>query len=346
LVCAVSVLAAFGAASPSSAIIGGAPAERADYPFFARVGDGKDFCGGSLIAPDRVLTASHCAQLAGIGAEVLIGPDEIRREVARRGSHPVNTRAVARNESDGPAEADLLVLELSSPVEEFAPLPIATPDEGLTAAGTAATVIGFGASKLTRRKPGGFGTFKAAVVAIQDPADCDPLINARWRRWSLCTRDPRLPDPSASRPFASPCFGDSGGPLMVDPGDGLRQVGVVSFGAACGTKRDPEVYANAVKAGAELLSPDFAWAPIPAGRPEISGRAELGRRVRCSVAWEVKPDEVRYTWFAGFGTLREEGPRLRLSDELAGRKLACTALGETDGGYGPTRQSPRVRVRP
>src|SRR4051794_22190174 len=47
-------------AAPAEAVSGGADADPAAYPFIADVGG---ICTGTLVAPDRVLTAAHC--LAG-----------------------------------------------------------------------------------------------------------------------------------------------------------------------------------------------------------------------------------------------------------------------------------------
>jgi hypothetical protein len=43
------------AAAPAGAVIGGSPLAEAQVPWFANLG-----CGGSLVAPDRILTAAHC----------------------------------------------------------------------------------------------------------------------------------------------------------------------------------------------------------------------------------------------------------------------------------------------
>src|SRR5690348_7907896 len=47
----------------SAAIFHGTPAQNA--PWFASLEQGGAFCSGSLIAPDRVLTAAHCVQGTG-----------------------------------------------------------------------------------------------------------------------------------------------------------------------------------------------------------------------------------------------------------------------------------------
>src|SRR3954453_4636872 len=47
----------------TAAIFHGSPAPLAEIPWFAAMyEDGGPVCGGSLLAPDRVLTAAHCVQ--------------------------------------------------------------------------------------------------------------------------------------------------------------------------------------------------------------------------------------------------------------------------------------------
>lgn len=341
---AVAVLAALLAvASPSGAVVGGAPADRSDFPFFATLGGNEPICGGSLVAPDRVLTAAHCGDGFGVGGRVRVGPDEVERRVSLVAKHPVAVREQARARSDAVAPADLMLLELSRPVTTIAPATVALPEEGLTAPGTLATTIGVGAS---RPSGGGGGTFRSGEVEIRNPERCGrELPNRLWRRWSLCTRDPRLPDPDADPPFVSACFGDSGGPLLADAGAGMRVVGVVSFGAFCGERRDPEVYANAVRARDFILAADPPWEPKADGRAQIAGAPRVGNRVRCEVDWIVEPTEPEsYFWTAGHRALSEDGGTLRLRPSHEGRRLRCSVFARTEGG-GTVVNSRPVRVR-
>src|SRR6476660_5906209 len=45
-------------AAPASAVVGGTAQDAAEVPWYADVGN----CGGTLIAPDRVMTAEHCVR--------------------------------------------------------------------------------------------------------------------------------------------------------------------------------------------------------------------------------------------------------------------------------------------
>ena len=54
------------------AVVGGEPLRPADVPWFAPVAS----CGGTLVAPDRLLTAAHCV---GAGSPPRLGRDRGRR---------------------------------------------------------------------------------------------------------------------------------------------------------------------------------------------------------------------------------------------------------------------------
>jgi V8-like Glu-specific endopeptidase len=52
----LALLLALVMATPSAAVVGGQPVDPATAPWFVSVGS----CGGTLAAPDRIVTAGHC----------------------------------------------------------------------------------------------------------------------------------------------------------------------------------------------------------------------------------------------------------------------------------------------
>ena len=316
------------------AIVGGAGAERADYPYFVVVGGG---CGGALIAPDRVVTAAHCNELVTSRMWVSAGPAKARRAVVRRAIHPRYLRWQKNALRDNPpGPGDVMLLELARPVENVPLLPLSRDP---APPGAVVTTIGRGA---TKPDGSGQGTFREAEVQVNPDAWCpDQLQDAAERRWSLCTRDPRALDRDAQGPFNSACVGDSGGPLIHE---GML-VGVVSWGPFCGTERDPEIYADAVEALAFLSERTPVWAPEAVGRPRIEGRAIPGRVVTCRVRWRVEPTRGSYDFVVGGRLVRTSRfPRYRVRRADSGKRLRCTAGGTTAGGRVGTPLSPAVRV--
>lgn len=331
-------------ASPvaETAVVGGTPASRSAFPAFSVVGRG---CGGTLIAPDRVLTAAHCTTALEESDQVLVGPRNERRTIRLRAILPLHVRELAKMEREFPPPAgDLMILQLDRPVTGVPVAEIATAADGFAAPGSTVTTIGRGAASSDGR---GQGVFRSALVDLVAPGSCrDQLPTALLRRWSLCTQGRPVPGPSGRRDRTSACVGDSGGPLLAGTGTAARIVGVVSWGPMCGEDGDPEIYANAVAGRAFALAPRPAWAPAVIGRARIAGTAAVGSTVTCAVRWLVRPTRRLDYSFTIDGYQKQEGrrPTFRLTSEHRGGSVSCSASGETIGGRGGSPGLARARV--
>jgi secreted trypsin-like serine protease len=247
-------------------IVGGTAAPDGKYPWQVRLYSNMDdtigFCGGSIIAPQWVLTAGHClidsdAVVVGFGSNDRTKTKKIESE-----------KIIVHPGYIAGEKADLALVKLKQPIPDAAAINFADAarEQALMPPGATVTVTGWGAiwdfqafqnavdvmagrksvsekKLLTNEELEAPRKLHEVDIEVIDPKECKAVYE------SLQVPDFVIGDTEicATGPTGGKdsCFGDSGGPLIVaDKGydRGYTQVGIVSWGPQCGNPLFPGVY--------------------------------------------------------------------------------------------------------
>lgn len=232
-----------------NSIIGGTEAQPGEFPFFVRF-SGNILCGGTLISPNRVLTAAHCIYEVGVPEAVFVASSN-----KDNGQYIPVTCAVVHPKYQTPFVTvlnDVAILKLSKDAVLADGTTATASDSNSTTAAEIVqlnsdsnfpgnvqdpdlTVIGFG--KLSN---GGsisetlqkVGTNYVPTETCQQSYS-DVIVRPVFH---ICGDVMNKGD----------CQGDSGGPLLVQstdtPGQYI-QIGIVSFGyGGCAAPEYPDIY--------------------------------------------------------------------------------------------------------
>jgi len=257
LLCSVLVFSA-AHAQQQSRIINGKPASTATYPWMTSIfiQGGKDSdngggCGGSLIAPNWVLTAAHCflneagnaiaddpAALTTVTLNtdniVDVASGAIERSASRVLIHP--SYQPDPETSANTNDFDIALVELSSAVNVM-PVKLYT---GALPAHLPTIVAGWGATVGDGSSP------SDTLLQTQQLVSTAQVCNSAHE--GVITANMFCADGYTNTDISDTCQGDSGGPLFVNLAQGAMQIGITSFGgsdtANCGTPGSPGVYAS------------------------------------------------------------------------------------------------------
>ncbi|XP_051176614.1 trypsin-like [Leptopilina boulardi] len=235
-------------------IVNGKEARISDHPYMARlviprINGFPGTCGASIIGKEWLLTAAHCFQDGNVDKKNVIaitGTGHLRLFPETRAQYNIAEFILNKNFigienttdfNNITARGDIAVLKLAKPIEynRFTqPIKLPEKNQPLPAS---ATVAGWGAIQ-----PGNsvvFGLRSVTVPKID--------IEACKKKYAqIPAYLAKLDEICYSRQLGGEnsqdkCSGDSGGPLVSPQ---KIQIGIVSWGIACGTRGYPGVYSN------------------------------------------------------------------------------------------------------
>lgn len=340
LAAAVSGLAATPATGQmvEPRVVGGNNVAAGDYPWQVAMlyedvnGNYQQYCGGTLVDDDWVLTARHCEVVTS--EKVLVGTTSLSSggqvlDIAEVKNHPLSDPGSMASVP----RYDVTMVRLATPESDpvAVPLDAVAPgtDDAFWAPAVSLTVTGWGKTSNLPNTPGSNSLKEAQVPRVSD-SDCAAAWGSDFSSTDMVC---------AGTGTTDTCQGDSGGPIVtpiVQPPDKSdpahwRQVGITSWGGQCADPVYPGVYA---RLGNALVSDWTSLTPAVAATPTLGGDSRAGQTLTCSRGTWTGRAYFTYRFFREGGTSPVAANTtgvytLRNGD--VGSRMLCRVRGENAG---------------
>ncbi|MGW7261068.1 S1 family peptidase [Streptomyces sp. NPDC054834] len=226
---ATALFSAPAAQAAPQPIVGGTTTTTTAYPFMMQITDasGNQFCGGTLVAAKKVVTAAHCmvgestssVRVVG-GRTYLNGTNGTVSKVSKIWINPDYTDATNGD--------DVAVLTLSTSMSYTPASYVSSSQTGVYAAGTTARILGWGT---TSENGSSSNQLRTATVPIVSDSSCKSSYGSDFVQTDMVCA-------GYTSGGVDTCQGDSGGPLLI----GGALAGITSWGEGCAEAGYPGVY--------------------------------------------------------------------------------------------------------
>jgi secreted trypsin-like serine protease len=275
----VPTLSAHAGGPSEPKIVGGEKAAPGEFPWQVALLDAEiednakaQTCGGSLIAPNWVLTAAHCVYdgkkaVPASSVDVLGGTNSLKK-----GGTRVAVDAIIIHprwgKKKGSEEDDIALLRLAEPLKDgvkVVPLVTRAQEVELTAAGKLATVSGWGDTEIEGEQA------PTDLRKVQVPIITNRVCNGKDAYDGAIK--PKMLCAGLAAGGKDSCQGDSGGPMVVSNGKKrFALAGVVSWGEGCADPNKYGVYTRVSRYATwiekVMAKPEKPGKPGKPGKPE------------------------------------------------------------------------------
>ncbi|MGW2748756.1 S1 family peptidase [Streptomyces sp. NPDC001450] len=226
---ATALIASPTATAAPQPIVGGTTTTTTAYPFMMQITDasGNQFCGGTLVAAKKVVTAAHCMVGESAGGVRVVGGrtylNGTNGTVSRVSKIWINPDYTDATNGD-----DVAVLTLSTSMPYTAAKYVSSSQTGVYAAGSTARILGWGT---TSENGSSSNQLRTATVPVVSDSSCKSSYGSDYVQTDMVCA-------GYTSGGVDTCQGDSGGPLLI----GGVLAGITSWGEGCAEAGYPGVY--------------------------------------------------------------------------------------------------------